>query len=36
MSTANGHTVAFILKALGLSYETKWLDFAKNEQKSDA
>ncbi|GAA5904314.1 hypothetical protein JCM8208_006833 [Rhodotorula glutinis] len=32
----NGHTVAFILKALGLSYETKWLDFAKNEQKSDA
>ncbi|KPV73388.1 uncharacterized protein RHOBADRAFT_16994, partial [Rhodotorula graminis WP1] len=31
---ANGHTVAFVLKALGLSYETKWLDFSKGEQKS--
>ncbi|GAA5929638.1 hypothetical protein JCM3775_006505 [Rhodotorula graminis] len=30
----NGHTVAFVLKALGLSYETKWLDFSKGEQKS--
>ncbi|TNY23151.1 glutathione S-transferase [Rhodotorula diobovata] len=32
----NGHTVAFLLKALDLSYETKYLDFAKGEQKSDA
>jgi len=35
-TTANGHTVAFLLKALDLSYETKYLDFAKGEQKSDA
>ncbi|BGP20083.1 hypothetical protein JCM10213_002667 [Rhodosporidiobolus nylandii] len=31
----NGHTVAFVLKALGLSYETKYLDFGKGEQKSE-
>ncbi|GAA5872277.1 hypothetical protein JCM16303_001039 [Sporobolomyces ruberrimus] len=30
----NGHTVAFVLKALGLSYEPKYLDFAKGEQKA--
>ncbi|GAA5837324.1 hypothetical protein JCM5353_006970 [Sporobolomyces roseus] len=31
----NGWTVAFLLKALGLSYETKYLDFAKGEQKAE-
>ncbi|GAA6037598.1 hypothetical protein JCM8097_006133 [Rhodosporidiobolus ruineniae] len=31
----NGWTVAFLLKALGLSYETKYLDFGKNEQKGE-
>ncbi|KDE04826.1 hypothetical protein MVLG_04790 [Microbotryum lychnidis-dioicae p1A1 Lamole] len=30
----NGWTVAFLLKALGLSYETKYLDFSKGEQKA--
>lgn len=29
----NGWTVAFVLKALGKTYETKYLDFAKGEQK---
>ncbi|GAA6013694.1 hypothetical protein JCM11491_005061 [Sporobolomyces phaffii] len=29
----NGWTVVFLLKALGLPYETKYLDFAKGEQK---
>ncbi|GAA5998812.1 glutathione S-transferase family protein [Rhodotorula paludigena] len=32
----NGWTVAFLLKALGLTYETKYLDFGANEQKSEA
>ncbi|GAA5901864.1 hypothetical protein JCM6882_008694 [Rhodosporidiobolus microsporus] len=32
----NGWTVAFLLKALGLTYETKYLDFATNEQKGEA
>ncbi|GJN94396.1 hypothetical protein Rhopal_007476-T1 [Rhodotorula paludigena] len=32
----NGWTVAFLLKALGLTYETKFLDFGANEQKSEA
>ncbi|GAA6008279.1 hypothetical protein JCM10207_000065 [Rhodosporidiobolus poonsookiae] len=31
----NGWTVAFLLKALGLSYETKYLAFDKAEQKGD-
>ncbi|BGO95683.1 hypothetical protein NBRC10512_007381 [Rhodotorula toruloides] len=31
----NGWTVAFLLKALGLSYETKFLDFAKGEHKQE-
>ncbi|GAA5960083.1 hypothetical protein JCM21900_003430 [Sporobolomyces salmonicolor] len=30
----NGWTVAFLLKALGLTYETKFLDFANGEQKA--
>ncbi|GAA5989185.1 hypothetical protein JCM11641_002553 [Rhodosporidiobolus odoratus] len=30
----NGWTVAFLLKALGLTYETKYLDFGSNEQKA--
>ncbi|GAA5926368.1 glutathione S-transferase family protein [Sporobolomyces koalae] len=30
----NGWTVAFLLKALGLSYETKYLQFDKQEQKA--
>ncbi|GAA5864062.1 hypothetical protein JCM8547_005122 [Rhodosporidiobolus lusitaniae] len=31
----NGWTVAFLLKALGLSYETKYLEFDKQEQKGE-
>lgn len=30
----NGWTVAFLLKALGLTYDTKYLDFGSNEQKA--
>ncbi|GAA5821054.1 hypothetical protein JCM11251_001939 [Rhodosporidiobolus azoricus] len=32
----NGWTVAFLLKALGLTYETKYLDFGSNEHKGEA
>ena len=31
----NGWKVAFVLKALGLNYETKYLDFATKAQKSE-
>ncbi|GAA6059575.1 hypothetical protein JCM10212_000631 [Sporobolomyces blumeae] len=32
----NGWTVAFVLRALGIDYETKFLDFAKGEQKGES
>lgn len=32
----NGWTVAFLLNALGLTYETKFLDFQKGEHKQEA
>ena len=34
MTLAIHRKVAFVLEELGLTYETRYLDFGKNEQKS--